>query len=101
MARALIPLFLLVAALLSACGGGDEDVTSAGTPAAPAWGASSGPGLLLADNRAHLSICVDGAGGLEITDADVDAVREALERALAALEKIPPEYEEREMAVGC
>jgi hypothetical protein len=58
-------------------------------------------GPLLVSNRSHLSICVDGGGGLNISNEDVQGVRETLEEALAARPEIPPEYAEREVTAGC
>ena len=56
---------------------------------------------LLTDDRTHLSICVDGAAGYSVTDADVEAVRETLEDAVASVSNVPPEYSERKVVEGC
>ncbi len=55
----------------------------------------------MVDSRSKLSICVDGAGGAEVTDEDVDAVRDALEDALASVNDPPPEYAQRQVVRGC
>jgi hypothetical protein len=56
---------------------------------------------LLDDARTHLSICVDGAGGVALSNEDAQTVREALESGLAEIDDVPPDYAKREVVVGC
>ena len=58
-------------------------------------------GPLLVSNRTHLSLCVGGEDGSDVSDTDLDAVRTALEEGLAAQPEIPPEYSQREVTAGC
>ena len=56
---------------------------------------------LISNNRTHLSLCVGGEDGTGASEADVEAVRVALEQGLAAQAEIPPEFSQREVTSGC
>src|SRR4030042_1915105 len=57
--------------------------------------------LLLAENRTELSVCVEGAGGLDISDEHVERGRQALEGGLEGGSFVPSEYSQRTITVGC
>ncbi len=59
------------------------------------------PGNLLAGNRTHLSLCVDGAGGGSITSVELDRVSSALDSGLGSLDRIPPEFGQPSVTAGC
>ena len=88
--------------------GGDDDGAmneadigaTRGTSTATAAGFVPGS-LLFASNRTMLSLCVDGAGGLTVSDEQVATVAEALELAIASVPDPPNEYRERRVSRGC
>ena len=81
---------IIAAALLAAaCSGGDGAQ------------APDDPGLLLAPGRAHLSLCVDSAGGRDAADSDLATVEQALDDALAGLSTVPAEFGEPSVESGC
>lgn len=57
--------------------------------------------LLGASNRTHLSLCLDGAGGLSVSGTEVRTVRQTLEAALAGVSDLPPQYSEPTVSLGC
>lgn len=55
-------------------------------------GHESAINYLRTDNRTQLSVCVDGAGGLVVSDAEVEKVRQTLDEALNSFPNVPPAY---------
>lgn len=64
-------------------------------------GGGDDPGNLVAPGRTHLSVCVDGAGGINVSPSDVDKVSTALDNALASLAQVPPEFGQPTVTGGC
>jgi hypothetical protein len=62
-----------------------------------------GPGdtRLLAATRDHLSICVDGAGGLAVGSSHKERIENALSGALQSVRDLPPEYQSAEVSLAC
>jgi hypothetical protein len=60
---------------------------------------STGP--LLATNRSMLSVCVDGARGLNATQANANGVATALDDALDSFADVPEEFQRREVVLSC
>jgi hypothetical protein len=58
-------------------------------------------GVLQTSNRSNLSLCVDGAFGLERADEDLDAVRDVVESVAEGLPIAAPEYANPEVVAGC
>lgn len=58
-------------------------------------------GRLRAPQRTHLSLCVDSAGGGDISDDDVTRVGEALDAGLGSLDEVPQEFRDPETVRGC
>lgn len=57
--------------------------------------------LLFTTNRTQLSLCVEGAGGFSVAQAEVELVRRALEDAVAVVPSLPAEYAQRSVSAGC
>lgn len=98
---------LAAAALLSAAGAiayGVVQFTRDEEPAnvaAPEETDAPGDGRLLSGTRDNLSVCVDGAGGLEINGEDVDDIESALDEALASVPNVPEEFSNPDVSEGC
>jgi hypothetical protein len=108
MARTLTPALLLIAALLSVCDGGDGDATpTADATETPEVARESATpvtaigGPLQTSNRSNLSLCVDGAFGLEAADEKLDTVRDVVESVVEGLPVAVPEYADPEVVAGC
>jgi hypothetical protein len=89
------PVFLLAVALTGvviagvfvfevALGGGEDKVSR-----------------LISEDRTHLSLCVDSAGGRQAANADVAFVEDSLEAALSVTEIVPSEYGMATTTAGC
>ena len=61
----------------------------------------AGGSRLITSNRTNLSLCVDGAEGHAVDDAELTAVRRALDDAVTSATDAPTEYAERQVTVGC
>lgn len=91
---------LLLAAL--ACGGANGEPEPTASPTQPE---ASGDGLphnpLLSDTRSRLSVCVAGTEGQDISDAEVDEVRDALEAGFSDVSDVPVEFNDPEVVADC
>jgi hypothetical protein len=56
---------------------------------------------LISEDRTHLSLCVDSAGGRQAVTGDVAFVQDALRQALDGVDPIPSEYEVATVVGGC
>lgn len=96
-----IGLVLICAAFALACDGEGKDALEAvQTPTAEEDGVLTG-WPLRTSNRTMLSLCVDGAGGFLISDAQVEAVEAALEESLGGIHNPLPEFRQWEVSTGC
>lgn len=59
------------------------------------------PSHLIVESRSELSLCVDGAAGLAVDDAEVEAIERSLEQVLASASNVPSEYDHWSVELTC
>lgn len=80
----------------------DADLLPTGDRSESVAGSEDDAGPVPPPDRSQLSVCVDGAGGLAVSSADVDAVGAALQDALASAPlEVPDEYSDPTVVAGC